>query len=130
MDVFKLNTKQAANEGVEVAIFHPATRADTGIVFKLAGIDSDVYQKASREAQRRRLQVLARGGQMKLTPEELEAESLALLVSCVLGWDGVESEGAALPCTAENVKKVFEACPWIKDQVDAAIGDRALFLPK
>lgn len=130
MDVFSLSTSKAANEGVEVQIFHPASKADLGITFKVAGIDSDVHKKAARDAQRKRLNTLARGGQMKLTPEELEAEGLALLVVCVLDWSGVEEKGVPLPCTPQNVEKVFEACPWIKDQIDSAIGDRALFLPK
>lgn len=128
-DLAELDTASLSNEGIDVAIYHPTTKADLGISITVHGADSDVFRKAQRAQQNRRLKNMARGRNgSKLTAEELETEGLDTLVACTKSWAGVVLQGKALDCEDENVRAVYVKFPWIREQVEDAIGDRANFI--
>lgn len=130
MDLSKLNTA-AADQGVEMVLRHPATddalQTEGGqpISITLAGGDSERARKARNAAHNRRLQRMNK----KLTAESLEAEGLDVLVACTLGWQNIHFEGEDLAFSPDNARKLYKAVPWIREQVDAFIVDRANFLP-
>ena len=69
------------------------------------------------------------GGKLNLTAEELEASALDLLVKCVDGWK-ITLGGDKPKCTEAKVREVFETLPWVREQVDSALGDAQAFLDK
>lgn len=84
------------------------------------------YSKRYREAVDTRANRKFRLGKIP-TPAEVRAETLHLYADCVTAWDGFEDGGKPYACTRENVAKVFEAAPWIYEQVAQAVEDHAGF---
>lgn len=130
IDLANIDTVKGANEGFDVQIYHPATNEDLGITINVIGKDSDEFQKITREQTKKRMQKAAKGGFRNVTipVEELEEDSLKLLAACTKGWKGVVENGKAIECTKENAMAIYEKYPWIREQVDTAIGDRANFI--
>jgi len=88
---------------------------------EIVGVYSDQYQakaKAFRDAQQEE-------GAVKLTDQERNAVVNGWAITA---WHGIESDGADVPLTDENVKAVLVAAPWIYDQVSIGLNNRdALF---
>jgi len=124
MDLKELNITPKSNEGAWCTLEHPVTGEELDIQIKLAGTDSDIYRETIRKQINRRL----KKGIKRLSLEETENENLELLVACTLDWKNVVYEGEPLECTPENVKFIYSQFPWIKEQVDDFIGDRANYL--
>jgi hypothetical protein len=61
-------------------------------------------------------------------PEEIEANGLELLAKCTKSWIGVVIDSKEIEFSYDNVLMIYERFPWIKEQVDQAIGDRANFI--
>lgn len=146
LDLSQLDTSKSADAGVAVEILHPVTRVPLGVRILVFGTDSEIYRSHLRRRQNRTMERAKRGRGQAVTAEELENESTDLLVACTKGWesDVVENDekktvaaipfGAEglLPSTPENVRRIY-AHPgfrWLREQVDAEIGDRANFLDK
>ena len=131
MDLTKLNLSTASAEGVQMELLHPVTEVsfDPPIHITVVGMDSDRYQKIQREATNKRLKKAQHRGRVRLqvTAEELEQESIELLAKCILGWENIEWEGEPLKFSLDNAKKLVSV-QWIREQLDAFIGDRANFL--
>lgn len=130
-DLKDLDSIGAAEMGAEMSLRHPVTKevllqADkkTPIKIKLAGTDSERW----RSAQRKRTNARLKSRQRSLTAEELESEGLELLVECTLGWQGMVYSGTPLECTPSNVRMVYQERPWVREQVDEFMGDRANFM--
>lgn len=91
---------------------------------------SKKYKTISHAQQNRRLMKAQRtGGKLNLTAEEIEASALDLLVKCVDGWN-ITLGGEQPDCTETKVREVFTDLPWVREQVDAALGDAQAFLSK
>ena len=123
-DLKNLDVVSLANTGTTVDIVHPVTGDPLGIKVTVAGMDSDLYRKAQRKILNKRLN----DKKFKTRAEELENESIDLLAHCTMSWEGVEEDGVVVPFTVDNAKKVYRTYPWMKEQVDVAIGDRGNFL--
>lgn len=108
-----------------VDILHPTTgEVLPGVTLQIAGVDSEVFQ------QRQFALADARAKQQKkdITRKQLVQERLETLAICLVGWDGLELDGKAVPHTPENAMALLKRLPWLQDQVDAAIVNRALHL--
>ena len=127
-DLTSLDTSEAAETGAVLEVLHPAENTPLGIKITLAGADSDIYRKTVNKNINKRVQRMKPGQSLPFTAEEQEESGLNLLAICTLAWEGVVVEGEALPCTKENAKMIYQRFPWIKEQVDFFIGDRANFL--
>lgn len=125
MDLSKLEMQ----EGAWLTLLHPTTGVATDIRIQLAGLDSARYREHERKISNRRLkQSLRRGGPRQVvTKEELDAEAIDLLATCTLAWENIVENGEPLECTAENARRVYTEYPWIREQVDAFVGDRSNF---
>jgi hypothetical protein len=141
MALAELSPKQAAETGVEITLFHPKTNLPLNERITVYGSDSEVVKRIQRKQLNRRLERSQRNRNNKgtVTAEESEAEGLDLLVGSVKEWRTVSEDAASrpeielavgewLPCTPENVRRVFEELPWMKEQVDQGVADRANFL--
>lgn len=124
LDLATLNTTPSAEEGSWLELEHPVTGEPLDIHIKLAGTDSDHYQKQLRKQQDKRL----KKGFRKTKSEELENEGIELLVACTLEWKNVVHEDQELQCDAANVRWLYKNYKWIKEAVDEFVGDRSNFL--
>lgn len=92
--------------------------------------DSEIARKHSRAVQRRRLAMRNRG---KITPEELEAESVELLAALTTGWYLVALDRTPIevPFTPENARELYSnpAVAWIRELVDESASDRGNLSP-
>ena len=74
---------------------------------------------------------LAQRGRMRITPEELEAESTELLAALTAGWHLVTLDGHPLdvPFSIENARELYAApaLAWLREQVDEFAADRGNF---
>ncbi len=131
IDLSSIDTVKGSNEGFDVQIYHPGTNEDLGITIHVLGKDSDEFIKVSRAQSKKRLAKMTKGGFRNTSTvpvEEIDQDAIALLAACTKSWKGVIVDGKAVECTPENVAMIYERFPWIKEQVDTAIGDRANFI--
>ena len=149
MALADFNTGERANKGRAVALLHPSQQIPIGIRFYLLGSDSREFRRIQRKQQAELLekQKKTRRGIYLSTPEEQEANALELLTGLTTGWDedvkneageitGVRNEielnpGEFVPFSAEAAMRIYKdlGFNWIREQVDAEIGDRRDFLP-
>lgn len=119
----------ANDASTEIEIVNPKTRAGTGIFITVLSRDSDAAKAVSRRQLNRRLDAARRTrGGVALTAEELDEETLELLVICTKSWRGMQWQGKPFDCTPENVRFIYEKSPHIiREQVEDAMANRALF---
>ena len=131
MDLATLDSVKAANEGAAMEVLHPTSNVplkddqDNPITITLIGQDSDKVKKRQRLEMNKRLKA---GRRSTMTAEELEEQGLELLAFCTVSWNGIKLDGQLLDCTADNAMKVYKRVPWLREQVDSFVGDRANFL--
>jgi hypothetical protein len=89
---------------------------------------SDRYRKADRRISNRRLATASTGRRVRATAEGIEADRLEVLVACTISWEGIGFDGGEKECTPENARAAYKKLPWLREQADAFIVDRANFL--
>lgn len=138
MDLLQYDTKKASEEGADLILKAPDTRAPlkdakgNPIVIRCLGKHSDAYLKTQNRLSNRRIKE-ARGRGPQSTVEEMEQETIELLASAVVGWtDNLEIGGGPFPYDPENARKLLgnEKLRWIREQCDEFIGDISNFLPQ
>lgn len=134
-DLDTLNVRAGADAGFELQLLGPANGEPTPIFVRLLGRDSAAYQTKLREQQRRRTELLRRQGLKRLPDiEQMEADTIDLLVASTAGWRlerPVTLRGKPFPEFSPAAARELYAddgFSWIRDQVDAAIADRANFM--
>ena len=133
MDLMNIGTTK---ETTDVVLYNPVNSEillnddNSEMTITVHGPYSSKYKAISHNQQNRRLMKAQRtGGKLNLTAEEIESSALDLLVKCVDGWN-ITLGGETPDCTEAKVREVFEALPWVREQVDAALGDAQAFLDK
>ena len=129
-DLSILDTVAGANAGFDVQIYHPSNNENLGITIHVIGRDSDEFKRVLWAQSKKRIAKMQKSGNRPglFYPEDSERDGLELLAACTKSWSGVIVKGKTLECTPDNVIMVYEQFPWIREQVDAAIGDRANFI--
>lgn len=137
MDLGKLNTRRGAEEGAELELVHFETREPLGIFIRLRGLDSTVFRDQMIANQRRMRSRLVAEKRAEASGAEIEADAVSLLAACTQSWRDaelgkpvLEIDGAELECTPDNARRVYTEFTWIREQVDAFVGDRANFLQR
>ncbi|HEY8359362.1 MAG TPA: hypothetical protein VIL30_18075 [Ramlibacter sp.] len=132
MDLLTLDTKDASNQGAVMELENPATgeklltESGEPITITLLGIDSDKLKKRQNELTN---EVLKKGFRPKMTTaEKQETDRLTTLALATVSWSNIEMGGKKLDCTTDNARSLYKALPWLKEQADAFIADRANFL--
>lgn len=138
IDLGNIDTVSACNAGFEVELRHPATNAPLGIFWDVMGSDSDAFRDYIKESTNERLRKEAmakkKGRDIEVkTIQDFEQETINILTVCSLGWRTGDSptitfKGESLSFSVPNVKKVLSAMPWIRTQLDEAMGDLANFM--
>jgi hypothetical protein len=99
------------------------------ITLTLRGTDSGAYRAVRRDLVKRRQQASARnGGTVPL--EVIEAESLETVLACLICWDGIIMDGAPVDFTSTNARRVLTRLPWLVEQAEVFIHNRANFLKR
>lgn len=118
-----LDVVSAAEMGAEVILRHPGTDEPLDIKFKVVGKDSKRVYNALRVVGNRRL-----NSNTRETLDKIEADGIALLVACTVGWENLQEDGEDVPFTPEAAQRIYKEYKWIREQVDAFVQDRANFL--
>ena len=133
MDLRTLDTKAGAEAGFDVPLRHPSTgKLLDGMTIRVHGADADIYRDSMIARQRARLERQARNpGVMPALDviDNMHDEARALLVAITIGWQGIELDGAPVVFSREACDRVYRDFSWVREQVDAAVHDRANFLP-
>jgi hypothetical protein len=111
---------------MDLSQFNTQEKSEKGAKLHLAGPDGTLLY--DEESKKRLKKQLGRRNQLHLTAEEMDNETLDILVKCTLSWEHIVVSAARPPCTAENVRNLYRTYPWIREQVDEFIGDRSNFL--
>jgi hypothetical protein len=96
------------------------------VTITVVGTYSKTYRRVQNEQRLKNL----KGRRTQLTPEGIDQKANEAIARCVTAWSGFTSEGKPFPYTEENAVALFQAAPWIREQVEEAMGDHAAFFPK
>jgi hypothetical protein len=145
-DLASLDVVTKSNEGFELELYSPANMEGLNIFITVLGRDSADFQKLQSEQNQRRLDRAGRAGNISkmLSEKQMRRDGIELAAVCTKGWKTVDDTdpsnvqiknvlivgGEELPYTKENAIKVYTDFPWIKEQVDDAITDRANFMKR
>jgi hypothetical protein len=104
-----------------------ATEKGDAVTLTMIGMDSQRYREAQRKIIDVRLKNRSRAAALPSAGETEKAivEGLAI---AVVAWQNFGLGAEQTPCTTENVITAFDRLPWLRNQVDAFLGDRANFL--
>lgn len=127
LDINAMPSSKTAEEGFDLEL-KDAQGKPSGAFIRVRGADSASFRACQREIQRRRVDH-ARAN-LKLLPERLEEDELDLLTGATVGWRGLEENGAPIDFSEARARELYRQVPAIKEQVDAAIHNRANFLPR
>jgi len=128
VDLNKLDLTKSSNEGAWVDLKHPATAEKLPMKIKVIGKDSDKFIEMSEKYSRSSLDDLKTNKSFEQRLEKSKEYADSLLINCTIDWQGIELDGKKLDFTPDNVKLIYKRFNWIREQVDAAIADRANFL--
>lgn len=123
---FDLSAIQATTLDASVlTIINPKTGEDTPMRVTLLSPDSAEYKRRvnrlqEQEARRRKLR-------REITPEEAEAAVLERYVAATDAIEGATIKGKPVGSTPEEAREVYQAFPWILDQVILYQSDRRNF---
>lgn len=139
IDIGSLDTGAASDKGSRIELLHPVSKEPVGLGFTVLGKHSqtfrDIVKERINKTVREQSMAAQRGKPAKLkTAEVAEAEAVELLAACTTGWDSGEGEdywlinGDKLSFNHANAITVYTQFLWIREQVDAAIGDLENFM--
>jgi hypothetical protein len=131
MDLATLDLESAAERGFELELRHPATAAPLGAFITVYGADSEVYQNALADLQRAIVEEFQASGKAGRPRERVRQDKVDLAVAATKTWRNVTLDGVELAPTQDNFRKLYgrKGMGWIREQVDAAVENRANFLP-
>lgn len=139
MDLSKFSTVDSAAKGAAMEVLDPVTgnalREEDGsaVTITLLGADSPELRASERARLNKRLgKNIKQLSRTSLSAEQLEEEALETLITATKGWKGIsmeqDGEVKELKCTPENARMLYTRLPWLREQADEFINDRANFL--
>lgn len=124
LDQFDLSDNDGAVMELRDPRGEPIMKSDgkTPVTITVMSFDADPMIKARNaalnSASRRRGQA---------TAESVQADTIRLYAKATKGWDGVGIGEDETPFSVENAIRLYTKFPFIREQVDAFISDRANF---
>lgn len=135
-DLAELDTLTLAEEGVEMPLLHPRTRAaildedgKTPLTITLAGRQSDAFRDVLKAIQSRRGELRIRGQEQD--GDAKEREDIEILVACTRAWTLKMLDKGPFPCTPANVRKLWNDARFrtLRETAMAFLLTDANFLP-
>lgn len=122
---FAISKQIARRDTIEVSILDPRDgTTPTGIAITLAS----PYSPQAKAAQHAIVDLLRGRKDADISVAELEQKATDALVACTVGWTGVQDEaGVDVLPTAEVIRALYAAEPWIAEQVQAAYNEKSRF---
>ena len=126
-----LSIFEPVKDGVFVQLRSPISNEpladDKGkaIGLRLVGADSAEFRDYQRNAINFRIQ---QGKKLKVSAESSEADAIAQLAACIVGFENIELDGKPLAFSKESAKDMLKRLSWVFEQVNEAVVDRSLFL--
>lgn len=122
----------SANESAvfELELLHPGDQAPLGAYVGIIGQDSPEYRARQRDFERDHLRNYQKKRNFTITPEESEAQAIELLATATKSFRGLVLDGREVDASMARAIYADPGYSWIREQVSAAMQDRANFLPK
>jgi hypothetical protein len=117
----------------EYALLHPVEKTKLGPVFLLAGPEHpDRKAQAHDLARKMRREVNRTGKLVPGDPEEEEGRVIDYLVACTLQWRDLEIEGAKVPWSAAEARKLYTNArwAWVRRQIKEALDEQEVFIKR
>lgn len=111
-----------------VEILHPATEEKLGVKVSLVSVNSEKVKTVKRAVANANLKRQMNNKNIKI--DEFEENVTSLLVACITSWDwygDTTFNGKKPELNEKNIKEVFAALPWFKEQLVNAINDEKSF---
>jgi hypothetical protein len=134
-----LNTKSAADAGIDIELFHPASGVPLGITITMHGSDSQAYTDAERKISNRQREHAKRTRDFSagLDYDQQQAALVERMTACFIGWSEkgkktIELDaGIELEATKENFRKLItdRGFFWLRQQVQTGMDNVTNFLP-
>lgn len=121
-----LSTLKPSNRTIQIV--HPATGEPIGLSVTLVALSDERLKKVKRRIQDDRLRLDARGKHFK--SDDVEENTYELLYNAMTGWEwhndcNFKNEQPVF--NKVNVEAVLKELPWVRDQIDEALGDEKAF---
>ena len=126
MDVKQYDVVTAAEDGATLTLRDPVSGEALDATITLVGSDSERYRQAQSEEQSKLLKRKQSGE--RLDAEEWREQACRILARATISWENVEEGGQTLDCSEANARHIYRAYPWVREQVDAFVAQRANFL--
>lgn len=134
MDLKQFDTRTTANKGV---IFNPIppgfTEPVKEVSFVIVGVDSKIFMDKAIKNAREDMDSMKRNPKKKeISDEDIEKAKkrrIEDIAVCILDWSGIEENGVKVDFSFANAVNLLTDYPWLFEQLDMFIGDRANFLP-
>lgn len=138
MDFSTLDSKAAAEAGAVIELVDPRSGEplvdDEGKPYwlEIIGMDSAKMRAISQSIVGKRITNSRKGKGAEYDAEAEEAEKYRLYASATKDWYVPTLDGEVLECNEKNAKKLLSdpRFPWLSEQIDRAIADRARFFKK
>jgi len=124
-DISSLSIDSSNDEGAPMTLVHPVTGDDLlnddekPMKIYLVGSDSPEFRVVqSRIDAKYRSRKPPSFGQK-------QSHAIELLVACTKRFENLQVEGEIVSFTDDTAKILYKTFPWIKDQVDEFVGERA-----
>ena len=127
MDLANFDLQAAADKGAELHLENPITEepifTEDGkpVKIRVLGADSKEFRAAISDLAERYQ------GKKKTNMRAAEAHAVELLARVTVGWDNIIWEGETLKFSRENARMLYRERKWVREQVDAFVGDRSHF---
>lgn len=142
MSLANLNTAEAADKGRTMTVLHPTDRIPLkgangeDVTIDLLGMDSDAWIASEHAIRNRNIEAMRTG--QKFSSAETDRASGDALASVITGWSNIPTSWLtpngtgedAAPFTLANARLLMNnrGVRWLREQVDAFVGQRAGFL--
>lgn len=116
-------------DAVEMQVYSPVdgTKLD-GVTMLVIGQDSQEYRDAARVILQSAIKKAPKGDVSRLGAGDDEYYAAKLKALHIKGWTGIEEGGQPFEYSKENAVELVKKYPWLRDQIDAFVGDRANFI--
>jgi hypothetical protein len=125
--------KDVTNEGAEMVLKHPTTNepiideeTKQPWVIVLKGKDSPEWQRFAKSIADKRLSTMNTSEPMGLTADGLEKVNVDQLCACTVAFKHIRY-GGPLEADEQGKRKLY-ALPWVREQANKFVNDRANFL--
>jgi len=133
MDLNNFDTSKTAKTGAKLHLVHPVDDepmydGKKKVTITLLGVDSKEFSESKRAITVSNVSKMRKGKDFDVVPTD--EETARTLAECTLGWDGLSKGKVPLEFSKDEAFKLYMEFPWIREQVNLFVGDRANFFTK